>query len=199
MWRRVYHVLVVLLVVVGVCMVVPELWNAAVDTLSIPHYYAEWHDKLPARPLPTRRGDRERYPRDGFGLVLQYHYFRLDTFAGTATRKLYMEPDTTIELKLSDAQLDALYEAALGMRLFDIPGPLPPFFPDDGILSRTEWLTVRAGTSTKEFAWSRDYPRPEPAPDDWKRFVELIQTVDNMVRSDSGFRALPRPQVRPTD
>ena len=72
------------------------------------------------------KGDRERYPRRGFGIVFESQWgFAVDTFAGRVTKDLVSIPDTTIDLRLSDAQLDTLYDAVLRMRLFDYPEPHP--------------------------------------------------------------------------
>jgi len=193
-----YWASVALLVAIGLCTALPEVWDAVVDTFAIPRYYTEWHNQLPARPLPLRKRDLERYPRAGFRLALDRHDFRLDTVAGTLTRKgFYEQPETTIAMRLSDAQLDTVYAAVMSMRLFDITMPRPPFIPYDS----TQWgtrLTVRAGGTTRRLQRGESDQvvlLSRLVPDDVKRFNGLIATIDRMVRSDSAFRALPRPKV----
>jgi len=207
MRQRVYKVFIVVMLVVGTWLVLPFLWEATTDTYytvtnSIVDRYVRWSDARPPRPMPERKGDRERYPRRGFGLELQYSRgFRVDTFLGLATKDMIGEPDTTIALRLSDAQLDTLYEAVIGMRLFDFSGPTPPFHwkADESNSERWARLTVRAGSSRKVLEWSAEYWRPRPMPDEWKRFVALERTIGRMVMADPGFRALPRPKGVYTD
>jgi hypothetical protein len=202
MWRqRVRDALVVFFLGVGVWAVVPTLWGMAVEaydgiTQPIFDRYVRWSDARPPRSLPERKGDRERYPRRGFGLELRYgRGFRVDTFLSLATKDMIAGPDTTIALKLSDAQLDTLYDTVIRMRLFDYPGPPPPSHsPTSYDSDHSASLTVRAGQARKELSWSWDDFRPQPLPDEWKRFDRLERMIGRMVRADSAFRALPPPQ-----
>jgi hypothetical protein len=202
MWRqRVRGALVVFFLGVGVWMVVPTLWEMAVeayDGITQPIFdgYVRWSDARPPRSLPERKSDRERYPRRGFGLELQSgRGLRVDTFLGLATKDMIGAPDTTIALRLSDAQLDTLYDAMIRMRLFDYPGPAPPLHsPTSYHSDRWASLTVRAGPARKELSWEQDYFRPRPMPDEWKRFDHLERMIVRMVLADSGFRALPPPK-----
>jgi hypothetical protein len=178
-------------------MVLPSIWGMAVEAyygITIPIFdgYVRWSDARPPRPLPERKGDRERYPRRGFGLELQYaRGFRVDTFLGMATKDMVERPDTTISMRLSEAQLDTLYDAVIRMRLFDYPGPAPPFHSSMGSSDHWSRLTVRAGESRKVLEWYWEYFRPRPMPDEWKRFANLEHTIGRMVRADSAYRALP--------
>ena len=184
------------LVVTALYALVPWFWNAAYETTwSASSAFTRWRDARPPRPLPLRPGDRERYPRRGFGLVFESSWGeRIDTFAGEATKDLCALPDTTIELRLSDAQLDTLYDAVICMRLFDYPEPHPPA-RGTGILcpSSKSRLVVRAGDATKVLTWeSGDWPLLQVS-DEWKRLRALTRTVSRMVASHPAYRALPPP------
>jgi hypothetical protein len=198
MWRRRIHdAVIVFLLGVGMWMVVPAVWEATRDAYDTAlHDYVRWSDARPPRPLRERKGDRQRHPRRGFGFALQ-DGLHVDTFAGTATNMRGL-PDTTIELRLSDAQLDTLYGAVIHMRLFD-DRKLQSVLGSHGFLGSR--LTLRAGASTKALAWDRQgfwafygYHR-EPLPDEWKRFDRLLRMIDRMVEADSAYRALPKHWV----
>ena len=185
--------------IVALCVIIPWSWDATRETWYAAYrVFTRWQDAQPPRQLPERKGDRERYRRSGFGLILEStRGLGVDTFAGTATKDMIGLPDTTIAMRLSDAQLDTLYDMVIHIRLFDNPGPMPQLASNHGFGYESR-LTVRAGSSTRVFTWSHDYfwpiYRPHPLPDDWKRFSALLDTIGRMVRTHPAYAALPPPK-----
>ena len=180
-------------------MVGPVIWGAASDAYHaiaepIIQRYQRWSDARPPWPLPERRGDRQRYPRRGFGLVLECETGeRVDTFAGTATKDLCMLPDTTIELRLSEAQLDTLYDTVVRMRIFDLPEHPRPRRTMVFVSSFGTRFVVRAGETAKVFTWRDGDPSP-PLPYEWKRLFAVVNSLRRMVTSHPAYRALPPPK-----
>src|SRR5262245_52009908 len=92
----------------------------------------QWRRRPPGE-LPIRPQDYRRFPRSGFGFVITYGTgTRIDTFRGTATKDIG-DPDTTIDLRLTPAEMDSVYQAMIAMRFFDLPEPYPPFSSQSGM------------------------------------------------------------------
>lgn len=153
----------------------------------------EWNRRPPAL-LPERSGDRNRYPRQSF--VVSYidgNGFAIDTAVGTVTYDRIVDPDTTIAMRLTTAQLDTLYKAALLDRLFDMPQPwrIPSQWA-----GAEHWggdLTVGAGSV--RHALRRDsWGGTEPWTDDHKRLQAFVAELRRMVEASPVYRALPRPR-----
>lgn len=196
-----------LLIVVGIAALFalldpPSVWDAMQQTVYAAQAPVrglnEWRDSRPPRPMPIRLGDRARYPRQSFGLLLvDRHGFRVDTFAGTASKDLIELPDTTIHLELSEAQMDTLYDAVIQMRYFDYPEPHPPIRANSTFALSNDMigLRVRAGDATKDLTWNPgDEIAQEPVSDEWKRLRRLVRMVYRMVTSHPAYQALPKPE-----
>ena len=194
--RRTLRVILIVLVIAALRAIVPWLWTSGSESArdAVAALNA-WRDSRPPRNLPLRAGDLERYPRRGFGMVFECEPdFRVDTFAGTASNP-GGSPDTTIRLRLSDAQLDTLYGAVIRMRFFDYPEPHPPIRRALGMVpSFRRRLLVRAGGATKTLAWETGVRPESPIPDAWKRVYALARLVARMVEADPAYRSLPSPR-----
>lgn len=156
-----------------------------------------------ARALRPRPGDTVRFPRDGFALVLaSEHGTKLDTRAGTMTVDRIEDPDTTILLRLSEAELDTLFREAIAIRLFD-ELVLDPEHKDTAAISSSDrcWLWVCAGAREREFRW-QSYALVDGrwadeswaagrAADDWKRLREFVGHAAGIARRHAEYRALP--------
>jgi hypothetical protein len=149
--------------------------------------------KRPPQELPIRPIDYLRFPRAGFGFILRYSTgFEVDTFRGTMTKDLVLDPDTTITLRLSPAEMDSVYQAMIAMRLFDLPQPHPPFHSESGAQpSYATTLEAHAGSAVEHLEWSTFDQRPS---DDWKRLDRLIRMIEAMVEREPEWEALPEPR-----
>lgn|SRR5262245_5290545 len=199
MRRRGKLALVASLAVVAACVLeFGSLWSAPAETYyriqyAVANRYTRWRNAQPARVLPSRPGDRERYPRRDFGLVLEGNTGeRVDTRAGLVTKDLVELPDTTVQLRLSEAQLDSLYAAVIRMRIFDVPEPHPkPALPPLACPNFKTRLLVRAGDATRSFMWESTDLWGTALSDDWKRLFALTDMLVRMVQADPVYRALP--------
>jgi hypothetical protein len=152
--------------------------------------------KRPAPRLHLRPGDRARFPRTNFGFRFESGHGELvDTFRGLVTKDRVTDPDTTINLVLTSAELDSIYDKMLEIRLFDLPEPHPPYSAG-GVLSEPSThvqLQVRSGELTKALEWDSGRvvgPHWEIS-DDWKRLGELRDLIRRIVGRRPEYRALP--------
>ena len=151
----------------------------------------------PAPELPLRSTDFRRFPRSGFGLVYRTgNGTNIDTFQGLVTKDLIGQPDTTIAVALTDAELDTIYRKVIQIRLFDWPEPHPPIdnlrsfaFPNTNV-----WFRVKAGSVEKEFSWNTGWFFPANTTDDWKRMWELIHMIQGMIERRPEYKSLPMAQ-----
>lgn len=159
----------------------------------------------PARTLPPRSGDEARFPRSSFGFVFENERgLRIDSSAGLFTDDRIADPDTTIQLRLTAAKLDALYREALAIRLFDeLMLDLAQKDAQAWVSScGRDYLEVRAGTVSRQLSWVGNaqlegrwadgtWATGRPA-EDWKRLNAFVGHVFTMVHRHPEYRALPR-------
>lgn len=137
--------------------------------------------------------DSLRFPKWRFGFLLESGYGeRVDTFSGLVTKDMVGDPDTTIRLQLSEAELDTIYEAAMAIRLFHYPEPCPAQSGNPWVPSTTMRLKIRAGWATKEFSWDTGYGPAVGAEDEWRGLRQFIRLIDRIVQSRDEYMALPR-------
>lgn len=156
-------------------------------------HWRDIRDGVAPPELPRRVADQKRFPRATFGFVLEAGYGeRIDTFNGVVTKDLVDDPDTTVELKLSDAELDTLYERALAIRLFDYPEPHPLIESMSGMQPHgTMRLQVRAGTRDITLEWDTGRVPGGKTVDEWKRLYEWIRLARKIVANRPEYRSLP--------
>jgi hypothetical protein len=146
----------------------------------------------PARKLPIRPEDYRKYPRSGFGFILEDGGGgRIDTFAGLAEKPYGL--DTTVALSLAPVDLDSVYHKVIDVRFFDLPTPHPRYprgqrlGANPGVGIR---LVVQAGVVRKEISWDSRYLEVGALSDDWKRISDLRRLILRKVESSSEYRAL---------
>lgn len=150
-------------------------------------------NEVPPPALPARPGDRDRFPRGSFAIqYVGHHGFAVDTGAGTATKDMIAGRDTTIVLRLADAQVDSLYELCLADRLFDTVQNQR--LPQGWARARDGGgdLVVQAGGLKNRLWWS---PAGSGVPwtADRKRLSRIVRMIQWMVEQHPAYRALPQP------
>jgi hypothetical protein len=131
----------------------------------------------------------------GFGVLFETsNGTRIDTFNGRVTKDLVRDPDTTIALKLTPAELDTLHSAVVHLRLLELPEPHPRLArgtrsPNEGVK-----LQVRTPSGTRTFSWhTKHLPHPDDAAE-WGRLHEFIGLLRRLPQNHRAYRALPRPR-----
>ncbi len=154
--------------------------------------------RRPPKLLPVGAEDYRRYPRDGFGFVFENNVGdRIDTFAGTCRTELRTLPDTTIALRLTETDLDSIYEVMIRMHFFDPRQRFESVKVSNACSPPIVLhLFARAGTVTRELTWdvcclSSSYPN---RPDDQKRLIALTALIRRRIDGNSEYRKLPRPR-----
>jgi hypothetical protein len=119
--------------------------------------------------------------------------FAVDTKAGTVTQDRVSDPDTTIAMRLTEAQIDTLYEDALRYRLLEMPPPgqLSEFWSGAG--KWTGVVTPHAGAFQQSLRWA-PWTRSELWSGNHKRLDAYVNELQRMVHNAPAYRALPRPR-----
>lgn len=118
----------------------------------------------------------------------------LDTFNGTYTRDMIVEPDVTIILHLSDSQKADIYQKMVEINFFDYPEAFSIPTPQNGILGRvtpaTQYrITVRNGDLAKSLSWLDEIIEPKMPEADKLR--ELFQLIIKIIEGQPDFKKLP--------
>jgi hypothetical protein len=147
----------------------------------------------PPVPLVDRPADRATYPRESFAVsFVDENGFGVDTGKGTVTQDRISDPDTTVAMRLSPAELDTLYDDAIRDRLFEMPQPRPlPW-----IYFGSHWsgvLTLGAGSARHSLQWDL-WTWNEPWSDDHKRLNSYVRKLARMAKKSPAYRVLPRPR-----
>lgn len=114
---------------------------------------------------------------------------QLDTYRGTLTADA---GGKTISFTLSRADLDSVRQAAIEVRVLELPEPHP-------VIARCTWglvkpnstarLVVSLGSVTKEFSWNTGYSCTDT--DEWKRLLSLQAVVLRIIYRQPVYRSLP--------
>lgn len=150
--------------------------------------------------LKVNRAYRRKYSRDNFAFrFVTSKGFEIDTFAGTVTKDMGRDPDTTIVLALTKSELDEIHETILSTHFFDLPEPHPPFgaeglwFPDlPGYGLGTIELTVRSGSQYKTVKWDSRRVVGPLATDDWRRLWHVAEQMYFTALKREQYKELPR-------
>jgi hypothetical protein len=123
----------------------------------------------------------------------------LDTAARTFTRDLVCEPDKTVTMRWTRAQIDTMRKVALELKLLDLPNPYPPRVearPGEVRVTAPYFryrLRIELDGKCREFEWSNNdgeyaIDRDSEA---WLRLRAFTQQLDSMVAAHPVIRELP--------
>ena len=129
-----------------------------------------------------------------FNFVLRYGYGvgaknELHTFDGTFTRDMILDPPITVDLSLSDVDLERIYQKMLEIGLFDYPENVPPA-SDFGVTPCEEfYIRVQSNSEIKEVSWDATlmFGRNNGLKD-------LFESIMNALESNQVYRNLPSPR-----
>ena len=139
--------------------------------------------------------ERRQAPAN-FGFVLETGWGeKVDTFRGLVTKDLVADPDTTIALALSGAELDSIYQKVEEVRLFELPVLHAPT-NCGGVPSTWVRLEVRSDTRERQFRWEYWWACSGSlqATKTWKGLVQVVELIRSIVSARPEYKALPRPR-----
>lgn len=135
-----------------------------------------------------------------FGFIFKYGVGarnELNTFVGTFTKDMILDPSITINLLLSQEELDSIYQNMLEIKFFHYPEEfsiyVPPGMPK-GIItpSSSYYFKVIYDSKLKELWWEDQLVYPEDIQADKLR--KLISLIEGIIKSKEEYKNLPEPR-----
>ena len=132
-------------------------------------------------------------PKNDFNFNLLFRYGvgaknELNTFEGTYTKDMVLDPPITIKLTLSDAELEQIRQKMVEIGFFDYPENFP-LRTDFEVTPRTDYyIRVENGSSVKEVSWNSNSMLENNVQDNLLQLVDLIRSV---VEQKPEYKALP--------
>ena len=118
----------------------------------------------------------------------------LNTFNGTYTRDMVMDPPITVNLSLTEEDLDRIYEKMLEINFFDYPDEFSVSTAGGsfGIMTpySSYYFKVEYDSSIKELRWKDEISYPDENAD---RLRELIQLIREIIEAKEEYKSLPEP------
>jgi len=174
------------IVVIGVgcgCTGTPADSESPIDVVQ---HGCEWSETLP-----------ESRPSD-FNILFKYGYSKamrneLNTFNGTYTKDLGRDPSITVELRLTDEDMERIYQKMVEIDFFCFPERFVIPIPDGEIVSATSnylqyYFRVECDNKVKIVQWS-DYILKEN--DDAKNLRKVISLIRSIIESKDEYWDLP--------
>jgi hypothetical protein len=143
-------------------------------------------------------------PVNNFSLIFQYTPCGptpvnvLDTATGTLVyTPLGDTTSTTISLRLTDDELESIYQKAIAIGFFDYPSKF--VVPNDQVLAyhtpaASYEISITKGTMTNSVSWT-DNVMTKPDYTKANQLRELMKMIDKVLQSHPEVKQLPRPKM----
>jgi len=123
--------------------------------------------------------------------------FRVDTRAGTVTKDMITDPDTTIRLRFSRGDLRAIARAFRASHLIDVPEPCPDYPPGSNetmsIVSPSFVWTLNLDMDGQHRHWQWSTAQHfSPSTPEWDALRAAVHTIREMLGQYVDYRTLPR-------
>ncbi len=133
-----------------------------------------------------------------FNLIFKYGVTarnELNTFEGTYTKDMVMDPSITVELSLTEEELDRIYQKMIEIDFFDYPDEFSvSVAPGELITIRTPYSSyhfkVEYNSSTKELGWEDAIMNEN---EDADKLRELIMLIRDIIEAKEEYKELPAP------
>ena len=130
-------------------------------------------------------------PQGDFNLVFKYGVGaknELNTFRGTYTKDMVIDPSITIRLTLSKQELSQIYQKMVEIEFFSLPESFPDR-PNYHVTPSTDYyLKVENASRTKEVGWNTNSQLDSNVEEGLYELVELIRSF---VEQKPQYRLLP--------
>jgi hypothetical protein len=136
---------------------------------------------------------------DNFNFIFKYGFSgrnTLDTFAGTFTKDMGLEAPITIELRLSQEEMNSIYQKMVEIDFFNYPDRfsvnVPPGEPKTRVTPYPSYFfKVTYQGHTKELLWHEKITNSEARAD---KLRELIALIKGIIESKEEYKKLPEPK-----
>jgi len=136
--------------------------------------------------------------QNGFNFIFKHGVTgrnTLDTFQGTYTKDMIMDPAITTDLVLTKAEMDSIYQKMMEIDFFNYPDKFSVDVADNE--TKTEvapypsyFFRVEYDGKTKELLWHAKYVNLDTP---GEKLMELINLIRNIIESKDEYKALPEP------
>jgi hypothetical protein len=119
----------------------------------------------------------------------------LDTFKGTYTRDMILDPAVTIDMTLTADEMNTVQQKMLEIDFFNYPDRFSIQLADNATITQvmpypTYFFKVAYEGKTKELLWHAKHVNADPPADKLK---ELINLIIGIIESKPEYQALPKP------
>ena len=137
-------------------------------------------------------------PQTGFNLIFKYGVGaknELNAFEGSYTRDMVQDPSITVNLSLSQEELDMIYQKMVEIDFFDYPDKFSVPIPPDGMVTSVTpyssyYFKVEYDSKVKELRWEAEIINKNEEAD---KLRELIKLIRDIVESREEYKKLPTP------
>jgi hypothetical protein len=130
-----------------------------------------------------------------FSLIFRYGVGAknvLDTFNGTYTRDMVIDPPVTVNLSLSNEELQNIYQKMIEISFFSYPENVPPR-PNLTVYPHQDYyVKVQCDSKTKEVSWSYESMFEQDFGDG---LTQLVNCITHTIESREEYRKLPTPNA----
>lgn len=132
----------------------------------------------------------------GFKLIFKYGVGAknvLDTFAGTYTKDMIIDPSITIPLALTEAEKTSIYQKMVEIDFFSYPDVFKVDVPPGGQATivtphTTYYFKVEYDSRVKELKWEDEIVNPDERATRLKTLINFIQKI---IESRDEYKKLP--------
>ncbi len=134
-----------------------------------------------------------------FNLIFKYGVTarnELNTFEGKYTRDMVADPPITIDLTLTEEELDRIYRKMIEIDFFDYPDKFSVSVPLGEPISiirpySSYYFRVEYESGIKELRWEDEIKNEDEKAD---RLRALIKLIRDIIESRAEYKELPKPK-----
>lgn len=150
--------------------------------------------KKPTTPLPARPDESHFNFIFRFGILGRN---KLNTFKGTYTADMVIDPFITISLPLSNEEMERVYQKMIEINFFDYPDKfsisIPPGARSGRVMSHESYyFKVEHNSKIKELSWEDEIIYKDERAE---KLRELIKLITDIIRSKEEFKKLLEPRA----
>ena len=134
-----------------------------------------------------------------FNLIFKYGVGaqnELNTFEGTYTKDMIMDPPITVKLHLSQEELDRIYQKMVEIDFFSYPDKFFVSVPPGEVVGMVTpflsyYFKVEYDSKTKELWWEDEIIKEDEKAE---KLRELIKFIRDIIESKEEYKKLPSPR-----